>query len=77
MNNPETQIMDINLYCIIGQYHTCKYNVFYLSRERVRAKDVRVEDRVFMVPPQVPPGYDIYRTNTQENFTQKKSYTVA
>ena len=54
----------------------CTATSVYHSRERVRAKDVQVEDRVFMVPPQVPPGYDIYRTNTQENFAQQKSYTV-
>lgn len=46
-------------------------------KERIRGKDVRVEDRVFMVPPQVPPGYDIHRTNTQENFTKQKALTVA
>lgn len=48
-----------------------------LSRERVRAKDVRVEDRVFLVPPQGPPGDNLYRSNTQENFTKQKALTVA
>ncbi|XP_060562670.1 ciliary microtubule-associated protein 2-like [Ruditapes philippinarum] len=46
-------------------------------KERVRGKDVRVEDRVFLVEPQAPPGYDMYRSKTQENFTKLKAMTIA
>lgn len=58
------------------------YNLFFTAlhvnfRERVRGKDVRVEDRVFLVTPQAPPGYDLYRSKTQENFTKQRAMTVA
>lgn len=46
-------------------------------KERIRAKDVRVEDRVFLVPPQGPPSYELHRSNTQANFTKLKAMTVA
>lgn len=46
-------------------------------KERIRAKDVRVEDRVFLVPPQGPPGSELHRSRTQENFTKLRAMTIA
>ncbi|KAH3831829.1 lymphocyte expansion molecule-like [Dreissena polymorpha] len=46
-------------------------------KERVRGKDVRVEDRVFLVTPQVPAGYHLPRSSTQDAFVKQRAITVA
>lgn len=54
---------------------------FCYYRERVRAKDIRVEDRVFLVTPEPPEGH-MNRTKTQMNlgprgnFTSQRAVTV-
>lgn len=44
-------------------------------KERVRAKDVRLEDRVFIVTPEPPEGY-MLRTKEQMQFAARKAATV-
>ncbi|XP_064605226.1 ciliary microtubule-associated protein 2-like [Liolophura sinensis] len=44
-------------------------------KERIRAKDVRVEDRVFLVTPE-PPTAALQRTNTQTDWMARKAATV-
>ena len=58
-----------------------KYPLF-ISRERIRAKDVRMKDRVFIVSPESPQRY-ISRTKTHmdvtgphKQFTRQRAITV-
>ena len=56
--------------------------LFLATRERIRAKDVRPEDRVFLVQPQHMNEYvdrtksHLSRSNTQNEFTQRRAITV-
>ena len=47
----------------------------WLFRERVRAKDVRIEDRVFLVTPEPPEAF-MERSKAQMNFTARRAVTV-
>ena len=61
-----------NVYAKFTSIFTCHLLIF---RERVRAKDVRLEDRVFLVTPEPPEVY-VGRTRAQIDFATRRAATV-
>ena len=61
--------------CKMFMQNSVIYQCLLIFRERVRAKDVRLEDRVFLVTPEPPEVY-VGRTRAQIDFATRRAATV-